>query len=196
MTREQWIDHLVQQWKETGRLSSDLLIYAALYMNNVELVNKFDDPTHWLNERDRARQRVQIAQRVREERHSEALRAINQSNTAIERAVRDFDLLVWRTWMQSYYQKSDRRLHEARTEGMDLTLWGSAGRVLVNIQSTKPPILASESLPLVTIIAIEDGDKDAGLQSIDATEEQARSLIAKAVKHSDAIRTSITPGNG
>lgn len=93
----------------------------------------------------------------------------DMENVCIEAKV--FEREVWWPAVQNYYQISDRRGHKTRINGIDVLLWGSAGRVLITTEDASSQ---------VTLICIEDnplGKSSMGVKSIEATADRAVEMI-------------------
>lgn len=103
---------------------------------------------------------------------------------AIEEAIGDFEVAVWRRWLQAYYKASPERGHCARAGAIEMLVWGAAGRVMITLGGPGAD---------VTILAPEDGDQHPGLQGIDARPSDAAEMVRGAATMSEELRRSIRP---
>lgn len=99
---------------------------------------------------------------------------------------RKWQLFVWSDWLQDYYRKSDARGHAATVGGIEILVWGCAGRVVMTINGKH-----NEDL---SVIFDETSKKPrAGQQGIHATKDQAVSLLNYLIVYSLKFKKAIKP---
>lgn len=181
-------DERMAEYRKIGVLSSKIQIAAALYMGDVGYQTGGADGgwIEWMRGADRAQQRVEIGRRIRAKANfADDYRKIHAAGIDIQAAVKMFERAVWFKWLKSYWNSTNERGHEAKIAGIDLLLWGCAGRAMMMLRD--PVTKAS-----VTVITDDSSNKPCmGTQGIDATREDALRLLTLAYDRSDALRAAM-----
>jgi hypothetical protein len=102
----------------------------------------------------------------------------------LEHAVKQFDTVIWKPWLQAYYRETKHRGHKAVFDGVTLLVWGTAARVLMTLQRDDCD---------VALIAAEFEDSRLGLQGIAATPEEAVRLIEFVTMRASHFRSLLAP---
>lgn len=181
-------DERMAEYRKTGILSSKIQIAAALYMGDVGYQTGGADGgwIEWMCGPDRAQQRIDISRRIRSKaNYADDYRKIHAAGDDIQAAVKTFERAVWFKWLKDYWNATNERGHEAKIDGLDMLLWGCAGRAMMTLND--PAVKAS-----VTVITDDSSTKPCmGTQGIDATREDALRLLAFAYDRSDALRAAM-----
>lgn len=183
-------DERMAEYRKTGVLSAKGQMAAALYMNDVGYQTGGADGgwVEWLRGADRAQQRVEIGRRVREKANfADDYRKIHAAGVDIQASVKMFERGVWFRWLKDYWHATRERGHEANISGLDLLLWGCAGRAVMTIR---------DPATKVSVTAITDDSSSApcmGIQGIDATREDALRLLTLAYDRTEDLRVALRP---
>lgn len=115
-------------------------------------------------------------------KHHEALCNVARAMRAVEMEVRTFQDRVWTAGLQGYYRKAEKRGHKLVDveRGVDLLLWGSAGRVLATCNLTQDlPEDPGSKGDSITLIGTDDSSPNVGIQGIDATVHSALCILKR-----------------
>jgi hypothetical protein len=119
----------------------------------------------------------------------EDLQELNKLAPLVEKA-------IWRNWLQGYYQKATRTGHIATAGYVDMLVWGSAGRVMVQFQ----PFDAET--PFISFITAEEDEgyeelgldrPRMGIQGLHGTPKELSGLVTPLLERTGELRALIRP---
>jgi len=169
------------QYRKTKRLCNRITLPAALFVGDERILTE-----PWMQSEDRASQRQDIRARLDgKAKYAADFREIASATDEIQEAVQTLGIFVWGDWLQDYYSASEHRGHKARIGDVEVLVWGCAGRVMMTINRGEAS---------VTAIFNETSETPrGGLHGLDATKEQALSMLADVTTHPAAFRAAIAP---
>lgn len=167
-------DDDMAKYRKTGVLCNNVIGAANFYMQDVGCRTGGPDGgwVVWMKGPDRAEQRGQIIRRMREVANlAEEFRKISGEYESVMAAVKAFERNVWFPWMKTYWNDAVTRGHRSQIAGLDVLVWGCAGRVVITLQDP----ITNDS---VTVITDESSDSSCmGIQGIDTTAPNAIRLL-------------------
>lgn len=158
----------VEEYKRNGEISTSLMIDASMCAYHVKEGNSF------------ARLRTEV--RHHYELYMHQLCHIAEDVEEIHKKEREFEEKHWLPRIRKYWNDSSARGHSFVTEDWKALMWGSAGRVLITIQDTKPKERGKFGGAYISLIFDDSADyARGGIQGICATKEEAMALMQVAI---------------
>lgn len=108
---------------------------------------------------------------VDQRRNADPLKPIFEEFAEINAAVAVFCDWAWKGGLKRYYNASNLRGHSGIINGVQVLMWGSAGRVLITLGRE------GSRTPSLTLIGTDGVGDSLGIQGITATKEEALSLL-------------------
>ncbi len=178
-------DDDMAKYRATGVLCNNMISAAIFYMQDVRYRTGGPDGgwVEWMRGPDRAEQRGGIIRRMRECRNlADDYRKIAGEYETVQAAVKSFERNVWFAWLKTYWNDATSRGHKSTIAGLDVLLWGCAGRAVMTLQD---PVTKDS----VTVITDDSSDAACmGIQGIATTAANASCLLYLACSNSSELR--------
>jgi hypothetical protein len=178
------------KYRQTGVLCNNVISAARFYMQDVEYRTggPGDEWVEWMKGPDRIDQRRAIIKRMREQANlAHEYRKIAEEYEAVHAAVKVFERNVWFSWLKTYWNDTRDRGHNSQIAGLEMLLWGCAGRVVMTLRD---PVTDAS----VTVITDDSSDTPRmGIQGIDATAADALRLLKIASDNASELQKNIKP---
>jgi len=108
-------------------------------------------------------------------KYKKDLLEIADGNRKIQEAIGAFDVKHWLSYLKNYWNNSKERGHNTKIDGLEVMMWGCAGRVLITITNGKHDI--------TMIFSDEKGNESkGGQQGINAPLATALEMVQKVTK--------------
>lgn len=171
-------------YRKTKRLDNPIMLAAAFFVNDEKSLLE-----PWMQDEWRAEQRTEMRRRIaKPAEYAADYREVAVAEEEIHHAIMTVARSVWSKWLQSYYRKSDGRGHIAVVNGVEVLVWGCAGRVVMTINGK-----AGEDLSVIFDEMSEE--PRAGRQGIHATKDQAIKLLDFVTANSSDFQAAIKPND-
>jgi hypothetical protein len=125
---------------------------------------------------------------MREQAHlAHEYRKIAGEYEAVHAAVKAFERNVWFSWLKTYWNDTHDRGHKSQIAGLDMLLWGCAGRVVTTLR---------DPVTDVSVTVITDDSSDVpymNIKGIDATAIDALRLLKIASDNASELQKNIKP---
>lgn len=183
-------DDDMAKYRQTGVLCNNVISAARFYMQDVEYRTGGADGgwIEWMRGESRMEQRGRIIQRMREQAHlAHEYRKIAGEYEAVHAAVKAFERNVWFSWLKTYWNDTHDRGHKSQIAGLDMLLWGCAGRVVTTLR---------DPVTDVSVTVITDDSSDVpymNIKGIDATAIDALRLLKIASDNASELQKNIKP---
>jgi len=171
-------------YRKTKRLDNQIMLAAAFFVNDEKSLLE-----PWMQDEWRAEQRADMRKRIaKQAEYAADYREVAAAEEEIHRAIKIMAREVWSKWLQSYYRKSTGRGHAANVNGIEVLVWGCAGRVVMTINGKQ-----GEDLSVIFDETSEE--PRAGRQGIHATKDQAIKLLELVTAGSTDFQAAIKPSD-
>ena len=172
----------VAEYRKSKQLDNTLMAASAFFVSDEKILKE-----PWMQGDDRREQRVSIRDRLAAQiEYASDFWEISAADEEIYGAIAKMAAVVWSGWLQRYYRDSPERGHSAVVGGIEILVWGCAGRVVMTING-------KDAEDLSVIFDETSEEPRAGRQGIHATKEQAVGLLEFLTTRSAEFKAAIQP---
>jgi hypothetical protein len=132
------VDDRIQEYRDTGEVSSDLSLKASMANYHYTLATKSIStaPPSCYTDMSNLRKDLQHFY----EKYKKDLLEIAAGNDKIQNLINQFENKHWLPYLKKYWNDTDQRGHGAKVGKTNVMMWGSAGRVLITVECDKTDI--------------------------------------------------------